>query len=74
MRRVEFRIRIGTVPISRSPRAEHHAATLDGALVHLSEVYRTEMDLEGTLVAERLQANVALYSLLTGGRIDEGRA
>lgn len=62
------------MPISRSPGAEHHAATLDGALVHLSKVYRTEMDLEGTLVAKRLQANVALNSLLTSGRIDEGRA
>ena len=54
------------------PAAEHHVAPGHRALVHLPQVDRTEVDLEGPLVTERLQTDVALYSFLPCGWVHEG--
>ena len=69
--RVQFRVRVGAVPVPRPPRAEHHAAPLHRALVHLAQMDRAEVDLQRPFVAERLQAHVALHPLLARGRVDE---
>lgn len=71
VRRVQLRIRIGAVAISRSARAEHHRAALDGALVHFPQVNGGEVYLESALVAESFQTNVTLHALLAGRGIDE---
>lgn len=44
MRHVEPRIRIGGMSVPTSPWAEPHVAALDGAFVHLSQVYGTIVD------------------------------
>ena len=55
--------------IATSTGAEHHIAPFHCALVHLAQVNRTEMDLERSLITKCLETNVALNSLLAGGRI-----
>lgn len=52
--------------ISRAPRAEHHVAAVNGALVHFAQVNSAEVDLEGAFITEGLEANVAFDSLLSG--------
>ena len=74
LRRVQLGVGIGGVAIAAPPAAEHHVATVDGALVHLPQMHRAEVDLEGALVAEGLHADVALYTLLPRGRTDKRRA
>ena len=74
LRRVQLGVGIGGVAIAAPPAAEHHVATVDGALVHLPQMHRAEVDLEGALVAEGLHADVALYTLLPCGRTDKRRA
>lgn len=65
VRGVEFGVGVGGVPVPGPPGAEHHVASLDRALVHLAEVDSTEVDLEGALVAEGLEADGTLDSPLT---------
>ena len=72
MRRVKFRVGVGRVSVPAPPAAEHHVTPGHRALVHLPQVDRAEVDLEGALVTERLQADVALHSLLPRGGVDEG--
>ena len=72
MRRVKFRVGVGRVSVPAPPAAEHHVTPGHRALVHLPQVDRAEVDLEGALVAERLQADITLHSLLPRGRVDEG--
>ena len=72
MRRVKFRVGVGRVSVPAPPAAEHHVTPGHRALVHLPQVDRTEVDLESALVAERLQADITLHSLLPRGRVDEG--
>ena len=74
MRRVKFRVGVGRVSVPAPPAAEHHVTPGHRALVHLSQVHGREVDLERALVAERLEADVALDPLLAGGRVDVGRA
>lgn len=69
--RVELRVRVGAVPIAGSTRAEHHAATLDGTLVHLAQMNGREVDLEGTLITERLEADITLDPFLAGCWVHE---
>ena len=68
LRGVKFRVGVGGVPVPTPPAAEHHVAAGDCALVHLPQMHSAEMDLERTLVTERLHANIALDPLLPGGR------
>ena len=70
MRRVKFRVGVGRVSVPAPPAAEHHGAALHGAPVHLPQVDRAEVDLEGALVAERLHAHLTLHPFLAGGRTD----
>ena len=56
------------MPVPAPPAAEHHGAALHGAPVHLPQMDRAEVDLEGALVTERLHADLALNPLLPGGR------
>lgn len=71
VRRVQLRVRVRTVPVSRAARTEHHRASLHRALVHLSQVHRREVYLQRSFVAESLEADVALHSLLARGWVDE---
>ena len=57
--------------VTTSAAAEHHVAAVHRALVHLSQMHRAEVDLEGPLVAECLQTDVALDTFFPGGRIDK---
>ena len=68
VRRVQLGVRVGRVPVSAPPRREEHVAAVDGALVHLAEVHRREVDLESTLITKRLHADVALHALLARRR------
>jgi len=68
---MELGIRIGAMAIPRAPRAEHHVAALHRTLVHLTQMHRREVDLEGALVAEGLEADGTLHPLLARRRIDE---
>ena len=72
MRRVQLWIRVRRVPVPTSPAAEHHVAAWHRALVHLPQVHRAEVDLQGALVAERLQTDIALDPLLPCCRVDKG--
>jgi hypothetical protein len=74
VRRVKLGVGICRVAIATSPAAEHHVAAVHCALVHLPQVHSTEVDLQGTLVAECLQADIALDSLLSCGWIDKSCA
>ena len=68
---MQLRIRVGAVAIARASRAEHHVATLYGALVHLPQMDGRKVDLKRTLVAKGLKADVTLDALLTSSRIDK---
>lgn len=70
LERVQLGVRVGAVAIARPTRAEHHVATGHGALMHLTQVHGREVDLQSTLVAEGLEANVALGALLASDRMD----
>lgn len=70
LKRVQLGVGIRTVSVTRAPGAEDHVASIDSALVHLSQVHGGEVDLEGTLVAECLEANVALCSFLARDRVN----
>lgn len=72
MGRVEFRVRVGAVPISGSSGTEFGVAAFYSALMHLSEMDRAEVDFQGSLVAESLQADVALDAFLPCSRVYEG--
>ena len=74
VRRVQLGVRVGRVPVATSPAAEHHVTPGHRALVHLPQVHRGEVDLEGALVTEGLQTHVTLYPLLAGGRVDKRSA
>ena len=67
MRRVKFRVGVGRVSVPAPPAAEHHVTPGHRALVHLPQVDRAEVDLEGALVTERLHADLALNPFLAGG-------
>ena len=67
MRRVQFGVGICRMTISASSRREEHVAPVHRALVHLAKVNSREVDLEGALITERLQTDVALHALLAGG-------
>ena len=69
---MKFRVGVGRVSVPAPPAAEHHGAALHGAPVHLPQVDRAEVDLEGALVTERLHADLALDPLLPGGGADVG--
>ena len=69
---MKFRVGVGRVSVPAPSAAEHHVTPGHRALVHLPQVDRTEVDLESALVAERLQADITLHSLLPRGRVDEG--
>ena len=69
---MKFRVGVGRVSVPAPPAAEHHRAALHRAPVHLPQVDRTEVDLEGALVTERLHADLALHPLLPGGRTHVG--
>ncbi len=71
---VQLRVGVGGVAVATPPRREHHVAPINGALVHLSQMHRREVDLQGSLVAEGLEADVALHALLAGGGADEADA
>lgn len=70
LERVQLRVRVGTVAVPRAPRAEHHVATSHRTLVHLPQVNGGEVDLKRSLVAERLEADVALSTFLASDRVD----
>ena len=74
VRRVKLGIRVGRVSVATSPAAEHHVTPGHRALVHLPQMHRGEVDLEGALVAECLQTHVTLNPLLASCRIDKGCA
>ena len=67
---MKFRVGVGRVSVPAPPAAEHHGAALHGAPVHLPQVDRAEVDLEGALVTERLHAHLALNPLFPRGRTD----
>lgn len=67
---MQFRIRIGTVPITGSTRAEHHDTTVNGAFVHFFQMNGGKMNFQCTFVAERFEANIALDTLLSRRRIN----
>lgn len=67
---VQLWIRIGTVAIARATRAEHHVAAIHGTLVHLTQMHGGEVDFEGTLITEGLEADVALRAFLTRDGVD----
>jgi len=61
---MQLRVRIGAVAVARAPRTKHHVAAVHGALVHLAQMHRREVDLQRALVTERLHAHVTLHPLL----------
>ena len=65
---VQFAVWIGAVSISASARTEHHRAPVDRTSVHLFQVNGAVVDLEGTLVAERLAARRTQNPLLAARR------
>ena len=74
VRRVKLGIRVGRVSVATSPAAEHHVTPRHRALVHLPQMHRREVDLEGALVTEGLHAHLALDPLLAGGGAHVGNA
>lgn len=56
---VQLGIRVRRVPISRAARRKNHRAAGNGALVHLAQVHGAEVDLQGALITEGLEADVA---------------
>ena len=71
MRRVQLWVWVGRVPVPAPPAAEHHVAAGHRALVHLAQVDSTEVDLQGALVTESLQADITLNPLLPCCRVDK---
>ena len=63
---VQLRVGVGGVPVSGSPAREHHVAAIHGALVHLPQVHRREVNLEGSLITKGLETDIALDALLSG--------
>ena len=68
LRHVELRVRVGAVAIAAATGAEHHVTAVDRTLVHLLEMDGAVVDLERTLVAERLIARRAQHALLAARR------
>ena len=69
--RVELGVGVGRVAVATAPAAKHHVAAMHCTLVHFPQVDRAEVDLEGALVAEGLQADIALDTFLSCCRIDK---
>lgn len=55
--------------IARTTRTKNHITPIDGALVHLSQMDSAEVNLEGALITEGLEADIAFDSLLACCRI-----
>lgn len=64
-------IRVLTVPVSASHRGEHHVATGDFALVHLSQMHGFVVHSQGPLVAVHFVANVAHDPTIAPGQAVE---